>query len=413
MMIVRMPLRATLDRLSSALTVRRLRVHGLLLAACLWSIYAFDVSTPGLLDRNGLVKGTDFAHFYVLGSLAREHRASALYNTLLQSEIAREIVPGAQPLYYVALYGPQVSVFFAPFARFSYGTAFILWSLFNAIVYGVCCVAIWRVCPRLRDHGPTVFILAVAYPAFFHLVAWGQTSAPALLFFTLAYLALRADREFLAGLAIGLLVYKPQLGIAGAILFLFSKQWRLVAGAVISGAAELSVGWLYYGTAVMREYWNVLRHFQQVLPNLEPRAYVVHCLRAFWAMLVPVPTFAALLYILSAVIVISASVLIWRSRAPLALRYSALLIATVLVAPHLTIYDLVILVPAFLLLADWALHESAPTSVPILLYLCYALPLIGPLSRYTHVQLSVVAFAALLYWIWNSAKLRGGYRTAA
>jgi hypothetical protein len=413
MMIVRMPLRATLDRLSSALTVRRLRVHGLLLAACLWSIYAFDVSTPGLLDRNGLVKGTDFVHFYVLGSLAREHRGSTLYNTLLQSEIAREIVPGAQPLYYVALYGPQVSVFFAPFARFSYGTAFILWSLFNAIVYGVCCVAIWRVCPRLRDHGPTVFILAIAYPAFFHLIAWGQTSAPALLFFTLAYLALRADREFLAGLAIGLLIYKPQLGIAGAILFLFSKQWRLVAGAVISGAAELSVGWLYYGTAVMREYWNVLRHFQQVLPNLEPRAYVVHCLRAFWAMLVPVPTFAALLYILSAVIVISASVLIWRSRAPLALRYSALLIATVLVAPHLTIYDLVILVPAFLLLADLALQESAPTSVPILLYLCYALPLIGPLSRYTHVQLSVVAFAALLYWIWNSAKLRGGYRTAA
>jgi hypothetical protein len=413
MMIVRMPLRATLDRLSSALTVRRLRVHGLLLAACLWSIYAFDVSTPGLLDRNGLVKGTDFVHFYVLGSLAREHRGSTLYNTLLQSEIAREIVPGAQPLYYVALYGPQVSVFFAPFARFSYGTAFILWSLFNAIVYGVCCVAIWRVCPRLRDHGPTVFILAIAYPAFFHLIAWGQTSAPALLFFTLAYLALRADREFLAGLAIGLLVYKPQLGIAGAILFLFSKQWRLVAGAVISGAAELSVGWLYYGTAVMREYWNVLRHFQQVLPNLEPRAYVVHCLRAFWAMLVPVPTFAALLYILSAVIVISASVLIWRSRAPLALRYSALLIATVLVAPHLTIYDLVILVPAFLLLADLALQESAPTSVPILLYLCYALPLIGPLSRYTHVQLSVVAFAGLLYWIWNSAKLRGGYRTAA
>jgi hypothetical protein len=130
-------------------------------------------------------------------------------------------------------------------------------------------------------------------------------------------------------------------------------------------------------------------------------------------MLVPVRTLAALLYILSAVIVIGASVLIWRSRAPLALRYSALLIATVLVAPHLTIYDLVILVPAFLLLADLALEESAPTSVPVLLYLCYALPLIGPLSRYTHVQLSVMAFAALLYWIWSSAKLRSGYGTAA
>src|SRR5437868_162481 len=367
-----------ISRLVSGLTERRLRVHGLILATCLWSSYVIDLAHPGVLDRFGLTKGADFVHFYTLGTLALEGRASELYNSGAQATLAAQLVPGVPVLYYVALYGPQVSLFFAPFAKLPYVWALCLWWLFSAAIYGGCCYAVWRTCPRLRTHSGTVFILAIAYPAFFHLIAWGQTSAPALLFFTLAYLALRADREFLAGLAIGLLIYKPQLGIAGAILFLFSKQWRLVAGAVISGAAELSVGWLYYGTAVMREYWNVLRHFQQVLPNLEPRPYVVHCLRAFWAMLVPVPIFAALLYILSAVIVISASVLIWRSRAPLALRYSALLMATVLVAPHLTIYDLVILAPAFLLLADLALQERAPTSVPILLYLCYALPLIGP-----------------------------------
>ena len=82
------------------------------------------------------------------------------------------------------------------------------------------------------------------------------------------------------------------------------------------------------------------------------------------------------------------------------LRYSALLIATVLVAPHLTVYDLVILAPAFLLLADWAkAHRlSLPWLGPVL-YACYILPLAGPLARWTHVQVSVVAMAWLLWMI--------------
>ncbi len=53
---------------------KRIRIHGLLLAVCLWTIYAVDMSAPGALDRNGLVKGTDFLHFYTLGRLAWQGR---------------------------------------------------------------------------------------------------------------------------------------------------------------------------------------------------------------------------------------------------------------------------------------------------------------------------------------------------
>jgi hypothetical protein len=397
-----MPLRASLTRVSSALTVRRLRIHGLLLGTCLWSVYAFNIATPGLLDRSGLVKGTDFVHFYVLGSLALKHRGSALYNTLLQSEIAQALVPSTQPLYFVALYGPQVSVFFAPLSRLPYGWALLLWSIINASIYALCCFGLWRACPNLRNHGVTVAILALAYPAFLHLIAWGQTSAPALLFFTLAYFALRSDREFLAGFAIGLLIYKPQLGFVAVVLFLFSKQWKALAGTVVASLAELSAGWMYYGTAVMRDYWNAIRDVGHVLPYLEPRPYAVHCLRAFWSMLVPNSWLAAGLYIVSGGVVLVITLLVWRSQAPLSLRYSVLLIASVLVAPHLTIYDLVVVTPAFLFAADWAVSRTEASSpVPVLLYLCYALPLVGPLARYTRVQLSVVAFVALLYSLWK------------
>ena len=87
------------------------------------------------------------------------------------------------------------------------------------------------------------------------------------------------------------------------------------------------------------------------------------------------------------------------------LTFLQLLLVTVLVSPHLTVYDLVILVPAFVLLADWLIaHSNAPPGhAGTLLYLVYALPLLGPFARWTHVQLSVIAMAALLYVIWRIA----------
>ena len=66
---------------ASSLTVRRLRGHGLILALCLWSTYLWNVATPGLLDRAGNLKGTDFLHLYTLGSLALAHCGACLLYT--------------------------------------------------------------------------------------------------------------------------------------------------------------------------------------------------------------------------------------------------------------------------------------------------------------------------------------------
>jgi len=115
------------------------------------------------------------------------------------------------------------------------------------------------------------------------------------------------------------------------------------------------------------------------------------------------------LYVLSAVIALGLTIACWKrgESKPLALRYSALLMATVLVAPHLTVYDLVILAPAFLLLADWLVGQerTAVTKRPgTLLYLAYMLPLLGPLTRWTHFQLSVLAMAAVLYAVWEISR---------
>ena len=386
----------------SPLTARRIRAHGILLGIVIWTIYLWTLSTPTLRGRNGLLKGTDFLHFYTLGSLALEHRGVDLYSMGVQSSVAERKVPQAGSLFYVPLYGPQVSLLFAPLARLSYPVALTVWLLASSVIYGLCCYAIWKTCPHLQSAGATVCILAAAYPAFIHLLAWGQTSTLALACFTAAYLALRSQKIFLAGIAIGCLIFKPQLGVAVAVVFLAASEWKVVAGAVLAAATQLSAGWLYYGSATMLDYFHHLFHVKEIFLLLEPRPYQMHSLRSFWAMLVPWGNAGFVLYLASAVVVLAITVRYWKSAAPLSLRFSVLLIATVLVAPHLTVYDLLILAPAFLLISDWIIErgeDPATHALGLLLYLSYVLALIGPLSQWTHVQISIPALCALLWMV--------------
>lgn len=390
---------------SSWLTARRLRAHATILALCLWLVYGWNLATPGLRDRSGNLKGTDFLHFYTLGTLAVEHRGADLYDMNAQAALAARRVPEATGIRYLPLYPPQVSILFAPLARLSYGWALALWWGFSAAIYGVCCYGIWRACPNLRDHGGTVLIVAAAFPAFFHLIAWGQTSALALACFSLMYFLLRDRREFLAGVVLGCLIFKPQLGLAAAIVFVAIGAEKIVLGAVLSASAQLIVGVLCYGLQPLRQWLHMLWNSRTILPLLEPKPYQTYSLRTFWSMIVPSHDFALGLYLLSACVTLGLAIAVWRrgQSVPLALRYSSLLLATVLVAPHLTVYDLVILAPAFLLLADWlatGVRTASSGWLGILLYLIYMLPLVGPLARWTHVQLTVVAMVAGVWVIW-------------
>ena len=317
-----------------------------------------------------------------------------------QSELSAQRVPAATGIHYLPLYPPQVSIFFAPFARLSYPCALILLLALSSLIYGLCVDSFWRVCPNLCNYRLTVLILALAFPAFWHLIAWGQTSALALACFALAFFALRAHREFLAGLALGCLIFKPQLGVAAAVIFLDTRRWKLITGALLSALAQLAAAWIYYGPDSLRVWILMLFRVPSLLPLLEPKLYQTHCLRTFWTMLVPWPRLDLALYIVTALLTLALATRCWQSSLSLPLRYSALLLATVLVAPHLTVYDLVVLTPVFLLLSDWVViqpDDSTTSRVKLLLYLAFALPLLGPLARWTHLQLTVPVMLAILY----------------
>jgi hypothetical protein len=273
-----------------------------------------------------------------------------------------------------------------------------MWSLITTSIYALCCAAFWRTCPSVRAERSTVVILAVGSPAFFNLVAHGQNSAIALACFTAAFFALRHERRFLAGLAIGMLIYKPPLALAAACVFGFTLEWRIVGGAIVGAAAQLGAAWGYYGRDVMEAYWRSVLGVRDISPLLDIKPYQMHSLLSFWKSLVPWPDLAIGLYIASAAVTIVIACMVWRARAPLSLRFAVLLLATALVSPHLNVYDLVVVSPGLLMIGDWALRcPDHPWSklTQRLLYCAYALPLFGVLTQFTHVQLSVVAMSGL------------------
>src|SRR5262249_27698317 len=94
------------------LTSRRPGAHGLVLPLARWGLYIRTIATPSLRDRNGNLKGTDFLHFYTLGSLAREHRGEDLYDTDAQASLASRLVPESEGIRYLPLYPPQFSLAF-------------------------------------------------------------------------------------------------------------------------------------------------------------------------------------------------------------------------------------------------------------------------------------------------------------
>ena len=388
------------------LTSKRIRAHALILAVVLWSLYLWTIATPGLRDRNGNLKGTDFLHFYTLGIVAAEHRGDELYDSNAQAKLATERIPEAEGIRYLPLYPPQLSIFLVPLSFLSYGWALIAWWACSGAAYGICCYAVWRMCPKLRPFGGTVAVAAIAAPAFFNLIAWGQISAVALACFTLTFWLLRGRREFLAGIFLGCLIFKPQLGLAAAVVFLATGAWRAIAGAILSGAAQLGFGILYLGTDPLRKWFHVLWNVRKIARAFEPRPHQTHCLRTFWEMLVPWSSVSTGLYLVSAIVVLAVLIQAWRrgEKVALELRYSLLLLATVLVSPHLTVYDLVILAPAILLLTEWMLGQPQSRNTQAtgtLLYLVYALPLIGFASRWTRIQVSVIAIAGLFFMIWR------------
>ncbi len=403
--------------LSARLTSRRLTLWGTGLLVLSWFIYAYVMSTPGLVDRAGRVKGTDYIAFYVLGSLVLDGRTEALYDPDAHlAEGRRRIDPDLRLYMAYPNYGPQVALAFAPLAVLPFGWSLGVFLALTGLCYGVAVWLLWRESPALRQHGRLVAILAAASPLLLALVRYAQLSAVSLLLLSLAFVALNHRRAFTAGLAIGCLAFKPQLGLVIGVVLFAAREWRAITGAATAVLGQLIVGWLVAGSTGMMAYFRVLwiLTLNPALVQVYPSE--VHSVRGFFQLLIPSPAVVAGVSLTALVIVTVVAVRSWMSRGPLGLRWGLVVLLTVLGSPHLLTYDLVLLTIPLMLFADWALENSShrlQPAVSVLLVPLYLAPFSSNLTRLIDVQLSILVMACLAWCVYSVCMSERPSREAA
>jgi len=375
-----------------------------------------DFFTPGLMDSAGNIKFQDFLQFYISAHLIAQGRSDQLFDQKVASSELQRLVGQPTRVRLPTVYGPQVGLFLVPLARLRFLVAASIWVAAGAVLFFSCVYGLWKICPNLRQYSGLVALSAICFPPFLHFFWRGQISALLLAAFTAVFLAFRSGNAWLAGAGLGLLAFKPQFLVAIPLVLLLAFAWKTLAGLVISVFSQLALTWRYFGPAVMRAYFDTLWHIPRWIDTAEPgmAQAQMHSLRSFWVLLLPWPIAALALYILSSIIVLMIAAASWRSRGDLALRFSALVFASIVINPHLFVYDLLVLAAPLLLLADWALgHATHPAAAPasVLVYLAFLLPLLGPLTVWTHLQLSVPLFAGMQLLLCNI--LRGERSLAA
>jgi hypothetical protein len=386
------------------MTLKRIRAYSTISAAALWIVWIVDISVPGAVDRLGKVKGTDFLQFYVGGSFVREGRLNSLYDVHALFARAQAIAPGSRDTLYLPIQSPQTALAFAPLSAFSYPVAVNLWIAVIVLLYSAACWMTWRYCPTLRRFRYEAIAVALAFPGLYSTVLFGQTSALALFAITVALLALKHGWPFTAGLAVGCLAFKPHWLIAAGAVFVVAREWRVVAGTFIGGGAQIGLTYRLVGPAVFSAYVRALEQVPRLGDLLEP--YPGDSLRSFFKVFVPSTSLALVLYVAAALVTVYIAARIWRSDAPFEIRASGTVVATLLISPHAFPYDLILLAPVYLLLANWLLeHHSRKESWPmsLTLYASFAAPLLSVLPAPLRLQCSVTAMALLLLLLWRVA----------
>lgn len=391
--------------LAAGLTRKRLRAYATILAATLWTVWLVDVSVSGPTDRLGKVKGTDFLHFYVMGSIAHEGRWEQLFDVQANYARAQAVVPGSADILYIPIESPQMALVFAPLAAHRYTVALALWLAVVFAMYAGSCFLTWRDCTALHAHRYIVVASCVAFPGLYSEVLHGQTACFALAAVAIALVALRRERRFAAGLALGFLVFKPHWVVAAGAVFFFAREWRVVAGAVVAAVAQVAVTYLILGASVMSAYWRMLRAVPRIADLLEPQPG--DSLRGLFKVLMPFEPAALLLYGAAAFVTLLITANVWRSDAPLDIRLSAIVLAVILISPHVNAYDLILLAPVVFLLANWLVlsaGDSHGRALSTWLCIVMAAPILRALPAILRLQFSVTAMAAILFLLWRIAR---------
>ena len=260
---------------------------------------------------------------------------------------------------------------------------------------------------RISDH-PLALLLALALPAVFVNAFHGQNAFLNTALFGFGLLLLER-RPVLAGALIGLLAYKPHLGLLLPFALAAAGYWRSFIAAAITAMLFCAVSTLAFGLDYWLAWYRNLALVARVLEDGNLPWAKMPTLFAFASLLGAPARLAYALQIAAALPVALATVWAWRREGPLELKVALAATATLMMSPYLFDYDLVLMALPIGLLAE-RMRRSGQRGGAALLVLVAMAPLVGPgLAEAAHIQPMPFAAAALYVLSWRAlAKERHG-----
>lgn len=185
----------------------------------------------------------DYRVFWAAGKLALQGEPLAAFDTARLGEI-HKIDPEA---YMPWLYPPGYLVLVMPFGAMAFSTGFLVFALLSLVLMG------------LAVHSFTAGVIPVwlaltLAPAYVPTLIIGQNNLLWLAGFLAALAALRDRRWVLAGIFIGCLTLKPQLGLLLPVALIAAGHWRTILVAAVTAAVLAILPTLMFGP----EYWPLL-----------------------------------------------------------------------------------------------------------------------------------------------------------
>lgn len=234
------------SRLPNQGNVRLLTITSGIFVALTAIVYALKIEwvAPIPRDATTLVVGRDFLNFWMYGHAAwgpdpGQFYDPSAYNAVLTALLGPDY-PGQN-----WSYPPSVMLVAAPFGRLGYFPALLCWTMLGLGIF----VAVMR---RFADDRRLLIPMLFSPAAIFCLMS-GQNS-----FFTTAMLFVALScldrRPYLAGILIGLLTLKPQLGLLFPILLVVSGRWRVFLVAGVTAALVVAITAAEFGLQVWSDF---------------------------------------------------------------------------------------------------------------------------------------------------------------
>lgn len=206
-----------------------------------------DFSARMVRDGTSLVVGRDFLNFWIYGRAAWEPDPARYYSLATYWHFVDQLVGASYPGQQWS-YPPTMMLLAAPFGRLQYLPALALWTVLGVAVL-VPALALWTRDRRL------LLPMLLCPAALFGLISgqFANLAAAAVL----TVLRWRHSRPVVAGVLLGLLTMKPQLGIFFPLLLVAERNWRVIAIAAVTALALAGLTTLLWGTAVWQAYLGI------------------------------------------------------------------------------------------------------------------------------------------------------------